>query len=226
MTPHFAVLIPTLNEAGGLAATLAAARRAFGDAAEYIVSDGGSHDATTQIAVAGGARLVRGARGRGAQLNAALLATHAEVCVLLHADTLLPEDAAMHIRAALAHSVAGAFRLRFEGGQLAWLARVINLRSVLFQSATGDQAIFARHSVLNDIGGIPVVELFEDVRLWKQLKRAGRVQLVAAEVTTSARLWVKLGTWRGILLHLRLRLLYALGVSPHRLAQMYPTAGS
>jgi hypothetical protein len=122
--------------------------------------------------------------------------------------------------------VGGAFRLRFEDGQLSWLARAINLRSVVFRVATGDQAMFAQRSVLNDVGGVPTVELFEDVRLWKQLKRAGRVQLVPAEVTTSARLWVKLGTWRAILLHLRLRLLYELGVAPHRLARMYPSAGS
>ena len=51
-------------------------------------------------------------------------------------------------------------------------------------------------------------------------------ELVRAEVTTSARLWKQLGIVRGILLHLRLRVLHAMGVQPDRLARMYPTSES
>ena len=38
---RFAVIIPTLNEAGGLREALVQAQAAFGADAEYIVSDGG-----------------------------------------------------------------------------------------------------------------------------------------------------------------------------------------
>ena len=86
--------------------------------------------------------------------------------------------------------------------------------------------MFARRDVLLSVGGIPHIELFEDVRLWQALKRAGRLELARAYVTTSARLWQRMGMWRGIFLHLRLRALHALGVQPQRLARMYPTAGS
>lgn len=226
MSPSISVLIPTLNEARSLPATLAAARHALGDDVEFIVADGGSTDATVALASTAGARVVSSQPGRGTQLDCALRAARGEICVLLHADTLLPADARRHITCALEHAVAGAFRLRFEERQLSWLARAINLRSRVFRSATGDQAMFARRAVLLEIGGVPGIELFEDVRLWRMLKRAGRVQLVTARVTTSARLWLELGTWRGVLLHLRLRLLHALGVAPRRLARMYPTAGS
>lgn len=226
MKRTYCVLIPTLNEAGSIAKTLASAMRAFGDAAEYIVSDGGSGDATCAIAESHGALVLRGSRGRGAQLDAASRAARADVCVLLHADTHLPEDAESHIERALERAIGGAFLVRFEGDRLPWLARGINLRSRIFRTATGDQAIFALRDVLLETGGVPRVELFEDVRLWRQLKRAGRLELVRAKVTTSARLWLKLGTTRGVLLHLRLRVLHALGVQPHRLARMYPTSGS
>jgi rSAM/selenodomain-associated transferase 2 len=226
MTPRFSVLIPTLNEAAQIAPTLASARSAFGRDAEYIVSDGGSSDATVAIAQSAGARIIAGKRGRGRQLDAALRAARGDVCVLLHADTLLPPNAGTHIEQTIRIGVGGAFLLRFDEARLRWLACAINLRARVFTSATGDQAIFARRDILLAIGGIPRVELFEDVRLWKQLKRAGRVQLVRAEVTTSARLWLKLGTWRGIFLHLRLRALHSLGVPPRRLARFYPTSGS
>lgn len=220
------MLIPTLNEARSLPATLAAARQALGDDVELIVADGGSTDATVALANAAGAHVVSSPRGRGTQLDSALRAARGEICVLLHADTLLPPAARGHITRALEHAVAGAFRLRFEAPQLSWLAHAINMRSLVLRGVTGDQAMFARRATLLEIGGVPRIELFEDVRLWRMLKRAGRVQLVAAKVTTSARLWLELGTLRGVLLHLRLRLLHALGVAPGRLAKMYPTAGS
>jgi rSAM/selenodomain-associated transferase 2 len=226
MTHRFSILIPTLNEAANITPTLNAARSAFGDTAEYIVCDGGSADETAALARREGAVVLAEARGRGRQLNAALASARGDVCVLLHADTLLPANARPLIEHALQTADAGAFYLRFHEAHLGWLARAINRRTRIFRSATGDQAMFARRSVLLAIGGIPRDDLFEDVRLWKKLKRAGRVQLVNAEVTTSARLWLKLGTWRVIFLHWGLRILHAIGVPPRRLARMYPTVDS
>lgn len=226
MTPLVSVLIPALNEAAGISATLAAARAALGDQAEYIVADGQSSDGTAELARAAGARVIESARGRGRQLDAALRAAQGEICIMLHADTLLPTDALTHIVRALRSAIGGAFLLRFDDARLQWLARAINLRSRVLRSATGDQAIFARRDVLLAVGGVPQLELFEDVRLWQKLKRAGRTQILASEVTTSARLWRSAGTSRVILLHWRLRLLHALGVSPERLARLYPTSGS
>jgi rSAM/selenodomain-associated transferase 2 len=226
MTPRFSVLIPTLDEAGQITQTLTAARAAFGDFAEYIVCDGGSADETRALAECGGARVLSSERGRGRQLDTALRAARGDVCLLLHADTLLPAGARPLVERALSNAIGGAFYLRFNEPRLQWLARAINFRTSVFRSATGDQAIFALRSALLEIGGVPHEELFEDVRLWQKLKRAGRLQLVAAEVTTSARLWLKLGTWRGIFLHLRLRMLHSLGVPPRRLARLYPNADS
>jgi rSAM/selenodomain-associated transferase 2 len=226
MTPRFSVIIPTLNEGARIAATIASARAALGSHVEIIVSDAGSTDLTAANARAAGARVITGARGRGPQLDAGVRAAEGEICVLLHADTLLPPGCAHRIEATLRSAVAGAFLLAFEESRLQWLAHGINLRSRLLRTATGDQAMFARRDTLLAVGGVPHIELFEDVRLWKKLKRAGRVRLVAAQVTTSARLWQQLGTMRGVWLHLRLRALHALGVPPHKLAKLYPTAGS
>ena len=220
MSPSFSVLIPTLNEAANINEAILSSRAALGNDAEIIVADGGSKDETISIAKDLGARIIETESGRGIQLDAALSAASGDVCVLLHADTRLPADAA---RFMAAHR-AGAFTLQFDGNQLRWLAAAINLRARIFNNPTGDHAIFARRDLLVSIGGIPRVELFEDVLLWRKLKRAGPTTLLTAKVTTSARLWNQLGTWRGILLHWRLRLLHRLGMSPQRLARMYPSS--
>ena len=225
------MLIPTLNEAERIAATLAAAQQAFGARAEYIVSDGGSRDDTALIAEAAGARVLHASRGRGQQLDAALREARGDICIFLHADTLLPAAAAHYIeRAATRGAIGGAFLLDFGERPLPLLLllwkQAINLRSRLAGVATGDQAIFARREVLLRLGGVPHLALFEDVHLWRTLKRAGRLSVMPASVRTSARLWLENGALRGILLHLRLRALHALGMSPARLARMYPTSAS
>ena len=227
MTPRFSVLIPALNEASRIGQAIAQARAALGNEdTEYIVADGESTDGTGALARAAGARVIECARGRGRQLDAALREARGDICIFLHADTLLPADARKQILRALQGAVGGAFLLRLDDRRLGWLARAINLRSRILHSATGDQAIFARRDVLLSLGGVPRVELFEDVRLWNKLKRAGRTRIVSARVTTSARLWRNAGTLRVILLHWKLRLLHALGVPPERLVRRYPTAGS
>ncbi|MGQ0560940.1 MAG: TIGR04283 family arsenosugar biosynthesis glycosyltransferase [Gemmatimonadota bacterium] len=228
MSIRFSLIVPTLDEAALLATTLESARAAFGDDAEYIVTDGGSTDATCAIAREAGARVVNGTRGRGEQLDRGFRAARGEVCIFLHADTRLPADARIAIERTLTSpdTAGGAFSLDLSASDV-WLRlwqRAINLRARLFQTATGDQAIFARRELLAAVGGVPRVPLFEDVRLCRALKRAGRFAILPERVRTSARLWREIGTGRGILLHLTLRALHALGASPVLLARFYPLA--
>lgn len=228
MKPRYSVIIPTLNETHRLRATLVAARAAFAQDAEFIVSDGGSTDDTADIAAAEGAVVLTGAAARGEQLDRGFRSAHGTVCVFLHADTLLPRSAAAAIAAALADgdTIGGAFSVELGDDRkgLRLLERAINLRTRVFRTATGDQVIFARTAVLHAIGGVPHVPLFEDVRLCRALKRTGQFVILQERVETSARLWQKVGTSRGIALHLSFRLLHALGVSPAFLARFYPAA--
>lgn len=227
MRPGFSLVIPTLNEERRLPATLAAARAAFGDDAEYIVADGGSTDRTVDLAQAAGARVVASPRGRGEQIYQGCTSADREVCVLLHADTILPVTAAASIREALQDSrvFGGAFLLEFNDarGALRMLQGAINIRTRLFHRATGDQAMFARTAILREIGGVPRVPLFEDVRLCRALRRRGKFAILGDRVGTSARLWQEMGMTRGILLHLAFRTMHALGASPALLARLYPS---
>jgi rSAM/selenodomain-associated transferase 2 len=226
MTPRYSIIIPTLNESRRVERTLAAARAAFGGEAEYIVTDGGSTDGTADIARTAGARVITGRRGRGEQMHRGFEAATGDVCVFVHADTLVPASARDSITAALQDQrvSGGAFGLEFveKSRRLALLQRAINLRSRTFGSATGDQVIFARRAALHAIDGVPRVPLFEDVRLCRALRRRGKFVILEERVETSARLWQNMGTMRGVLLHLVFRGLHALGASPAFLARHYP----
>lgn len=227
---HISVVIPTLNEGARIERTIASARAAL-DGPEIVVVDGGSLDATRARAERAGAIVIASPRGRGLQLDRGARHSSGRVVVFLHADTTLPADAGRVLQQALAEPdvVGGAFRFGFDQRVpfvLRQLARGITLRSTVFKTATGDQAIFATRAALQSIGGVPHVPLFEDVRLFGALRRHGRVVILPAAIGTSPRLWQQVGPIRLIGIHLLFRLLHALGVSPARLAGWYPANAS
>ena len=105
------------------------------------------------------------------------------------------------VRAALADPrvVGGAFRLRFESRSPAlrlieWGAR---LRVALWRLPYGDQALFVRRSVLEELGGVPQAPIMEDLDLVRSLQRRGRIACLPLAVTTSARRYRAHGTLRG-----------------------------
>src|SRR5687767_15143601 len=115
MTPRLSVIIPVLDEARSIGATLDAVAR-LGEGVEVLVVDGGSSDGTGEIARARGARVVESVRGRGAQMHAGALAAEGAAFWFLHADTRAPADAAARIHEALRDPrvVGGNFRIRFD----------------------------------------------------------------------------------------------------------------
>jgi len=216
------VVVPTLNEAAVLGRTLAGLPAGF---CEVVVADGGSTDATVEIARAHGARVTSAPAGRGPQMNAGARAARGDVLVFLHADTALPADAAARIAAALADpgTVGGAFRLGIDSPdpRLRLIARAANLRTRLTGVPYGDQALFVRRTAFAAAGGFPDVPIMEDVALGRLLKGLGRVVLVPARVCTSARRWEREGVVRTTLRNTALISLYLLGVPPVRLARWY-----
>ena len=165
--------------------------------------------------------------GRAIQMNAGAAATTGDLLVFLHADSRLPAGARGDIEEAVRDPtcVGGRFDVRFDRDCV--LGRVIafmmNARSRWTGIATGDQAIFARRSVFDRLGGYAGIPLMEDVDLTWRLKRTGRLAALHAQVVTSFRRWETKGPLRSILLMWGLRFLYWVGVSPARLARWYRT---
>lgn len=218
------IIMPVLNEAETLGGPLGAlqAWRAMGH--ELIVADGGSSDASREIASALCDRLVEAPRGRASQMNAGAALASCDTLLFLHADTRLPTDAPARIEAALAGGALwGRFDVRIEG-RSRWLplvSRMINARSRLTGVATGDQAIFLRRDLFERLGGFADLPLMEDVELTKRLRRIGQPACLRGPAVTSGRRWDRHGAWRTICLMWRLRAEYFFGADPHRLALKY-----
>lgn len=216
------VIIPTLQEEGSIASTIASADGAD----EVIVVDGGSRDRTRIIASAAGATVIASMPGRGRQMAAGARRAQGDVLLFLHADTRLPAGFAEDVRRIVTagRCTWGRFDLRFdhETPLLALIARLISWRSRLTRGATGDQAIFVRREAYERAGGITEEFLFEDVALCRRLKRHGNMGIPRGFVTTSSRRWRRRGTIRTSLVMWTLKGLYLAGVPAARLARFYP----
>jgi len=218
------VVIPTLDEAARIGSRLAELTQ--GSADEVVVADGGSRDATVEIAQRAGARIVLAARGRGPQMNAGARAATGDVLLFLHADAALPPDARDWIARALTDPavVAGAFRLHTvaDDGRN-WLGpflRIADIRSHVTRIPYGDQALFVRRAVFERVGGFPAEPLMEDVALSRRLRREGRLVTVPAYVRVSGRRFLK-HPIAGTLAMWTFPTLHRLGVSTRTLARLY-----
>jgi rSAM/selenodomain-associated transferase 2 len=214
------IVIPVLDEAGGIEAALRALAPLRGRGCEVIVADGGSADATPALAEPLCDRVVSSARGRGVQMNAGARHATGDALLFLHVDTLLPPDSDLLIDQALENRLWGRFDVEIEGRHrlLKVVAWAMNLRSRLSGIATGDQAIFVRRDAFP---GFAPIALMEDIAFSRGMKRRGAPACLRERVRTSGRRWEKRGVLRTILLMWRLRLLYYLGARPERLARLY-----
>jgi rSAM/selenodomain-associated transferase 2 len=217
---RLSVIIPTLNEAAAIGATLAALAPLRGRGREVLVADGGSEDGTRDIAGPLADRVIVAPRGRARQMNAGAAAATGDALLFLHADTCLPADADLIVVRSLEKNPWGRFDVAIEGRSalLPVIAFFMNLRSRLTGIATGDQAIFVRRA---DFAGFPEIALMEDVAFSKAMKRRGAPAALHEKVTTSGRRWERQGVLRTMVLMWRLRLAFFLGAEPDELARRY-----
>jgi rSAM/selenodomain-associated transferase 2 len=214
------IVIPCLDEAPRIGACLSALAPLRARGHEVIVVDGGSADGTPQAARGLCDRLLEAPRGRALQMNAGARAAGGDALLFLHADTRLPADAEALVRRALLSAPWGRFDVAIEGAHpmLRVVAWAMNVRSRLTGIATGDQAIFVRREAFP---GFPEIPLMEDIAFSRAMRRVGRPACLRSRVATSGRRWESRGVLRTIFLMWRLRLLYFLGASPQRLAELY-----
>lgn len=217
------IVVPTLNEADNITGCLTRLHRDFAGC-EVIVVDGGSTDRTVELAERLGP-VLRSDRGRATQMNAGATRATGDVLWFVHADTGVAPQALAQMRTALADPavVGGGLRLSFDRrtAGLDLLARSSNVRARRLHQVFGDQSLFVRRRVFEELGGFPPWPLMEDLELSRRLHRRGRLVVLQATSTASARRFAEHGTWQMVLFMQYLKLLYFAGVAPERLERRY-----
>ena len=223
---RLAVVIPALDAAAALPATLEAVMDAQAVAPCVTVVDGGSRDATCRIAREHGADVLEAPRGRGSQLAAGAAAARGDWLLFLHADTRLPPGWDTLVAAFAADpgnaERAAVFALRFDDPApaarrvewvAAWRARLLGL-------PYGDQGLLIARSFHDVLGGYAPLPIMEDVDLVRRIGRR-RIVTLPDHVVTSAARYRRSGYTARMLRNLACLTLYFCGVSPQRIARLY-----
>ena len=214
------VVIPVLNDRSALEVLLRSLTP-FQEL-EIVVVDGGSDEVSIhepQQPV----RVLRTERGRAVQLSAGVASTRRPWLWFLHADSLVTGRVVEALQLALGSAQWGRFDITLSR-DTPWfrlIAAAMNQRSAMTSICTGDQGIFVRRALLEQIGGIPDQPLMEDIELSKRLRRIAKPTRIRTLLGASSRRWENDGTVRTILLMWELRLRYFFGTSPEVLAARY-----
>ena len=236
-----AIVIPMLNEAAIIPRLLRLLAVLTPAPAEVIAVDGGSHDET--VALLGDSGLVRAVehpvRGRAAAINRGVAEASSPLVCVLHADTILPDDALTVIRRTLADPqtalagftpvIAGPETVRwgttFHNWIKTWYAPMI-FRPHLFlrggRLLFGDHAMFFRRADFLAVGGCDeTLTVMEDADLCLRLCRRGRIRLVNRIVTTSDRRVAAWGGFKANLIYLYISIRWGLGLR-RQIERHYP----
>jgi uncharacterized protein len=220
--PYLSVIIPVLNEEANIERAICRASNAD---AEIVVVDGGSQDRTVARAIASGAKVFKGPRGRGAQQNLGAEAAAGRVLLFLHADTLLPEDYVDHVFEILMDRSVSAGAFRFKTDMQSASMRIIEfttwIRSRYLAMPYGDQGLFMRRSEFESVGGFREIPLGEDYYLARSLAGRGRIGIAAAPVVTCGRRWREFGVLRTTWINQVMVAGLLLGISSPTLARLY-----
>ncbi len=220
------IIIPTLNESANIERAIAYAR--FVDDAEIIVVDGGSTDGTVERASALTEFVFRSTASRALQQNTGARHATGAVLLFLQADTFLKSGARRQIDLAMRDERIGwgAFRQRIDSP--AAVFRIIErgnaIRARWLRLPYGDQGIFVRRRLFEEVGGFPEVPLMEEIRLMRKLRRKTRGCLLPGPLHVSPRHWQRNGVLRQTARNWAFVVAERLGVSPDRLARSYYTS--
>lgn len=219
------IIIPTLNESNTIEKFLVGLQPLRRLGHEVIVVDGESDDDTAEKAQPLADRVLTELRGRARQMNAGARCAGGDVLWFLHADCQPPDGADKIIIDALKNDEYGwgRFDVCLSGSGIHYRAieRLMNIRSRFTGIATGDQGIFVKQKIFDSVGGFPNIPLMEDIAISKRLCSIMRPACLKNKIITSSRRWQRRGIWQTILLMWRLRLAYAFGANPDKLAKLY-----
>lgn len=179
------IIIPTYNESNNIKSIENELKKLEGDF-DVIFSDGFSTDDTFEKI---SYPKIQEAKFRGPQMNAASKYATTDYLWFVHVDSKLHPKSVKAIEEC--GYDAGCFKIKFDSNNLALkiggffsTAHRVKYRKIAF----GDQGIFIKRALFEEMGGYQEIPIMEDYQLSRDLKKINKpVQLINLPIITSAR---------------------------------------
>ena len=216
------VILPIYNERKTICAMLEQLDNLPGDW-EILFADGGSSDDTLEL-IGNRYLVLHAPKGRANQMNFAAAQAKSEVIWFVHCDSRLPKDAHAQISAAVEKGAKwGCFRIGFDyDGPFMGCNTYLSNRRARKGIAFGDQGIWIRRELFEDVGGFPDLPIMEDYEFSLGLQRKNiPICQLPGQIITSGRRYERkfplLTMWQMFYL----RCLYRRGVDIQEIARRY-----
>lgn len=222
---YLSVVIPTYNEAENINKLLDfLIEKLPKEVAEIIISDGGSHDRTVEIAKSYGVKVFTSPKkGRAAQMNFGVTQSKGDVLQFIHADTIPPKTFYDDLRKAIDENYpSGCFTYCFDSNRLLLKVNAYFTKFNWLWCRGGDQAIFMKRSVFEEFGGYRAdFMIMEEYDLLKKLQVKYPFKIIKNNAVVSARKYVENGYLRVQIANLLVFNMYRFGYSQQRMVNMY-----
>jgi len=218
------VIIPFYNEETKLENTIGSLKSYF-DQLKIIAVDGGSQDSSCLILEKyPNIKIIKSAKGRAVQMNAGAKLAQGDVLLFLHADTILGSGWYEALNSVGKNYLAGAFSFETDitNPFISLVKLMVNLRSrFMMHMPYGDQAIWVRREIFEEIGGYKEIPIMEEVDLLDRLKLYTQIKILDIPAYTSIRRWSAEGHLRTTIKNLTALILYRFKTSPEKIRAVY-----
>lgn len=223
MNRGISIILPILNEAEQLPQLLTQLEQFSPYPHEVVFVDGGSTDGSVTFLKRKKKKVLQTQKGRAVQMNFGAANAHYDWLYFLHADSILPKNAAELLWMAMENpNQAACFQMAFETNH--WLLRVSGnaTRFNHLLCRGGDQSLFIHRAFFKQLGGFhPEYKVCEDIHLIRKIYQKGTFKILDGVLTTSARRFTENGVFQ-LLFHFGvLQQLHFWGASPQLLYRYY-----
>ena len=210
------IIVPILNEENTIEKLINNLNELEGEF-EVIFSDGGSSDKTLSIlnsVIKNNYKIVHSQKGRAKQLNNGAKESRYSV---------VEKDVLIKIEKFIKTNNAGCLKIKFDSRRI--LMHICgffsNLRVSLRHIAFGDQGIFIKKELFNDIGMFDDIALMEDYKLSIKLKKVSPIKAIDSYIISSARRFEKNGVIKTMICMQKLQYMFRNNEDIEKIANIY-----
>ncbi len=216
------IIVPIYNEESKLKKFLEEMKKVKGDF-ELIFVDGGSTDKSKEMIPLEYA-VIDSSKGRAVQMNAGAKHCGGDTLLFLHSDSFLEHNALQEMEKILEKHYSGCFKIQFISQQPIMKLCALNstLRVKFRNIAFGDQGIFIKRSLFEQLNGYAEIHIMEDYELSIRLKKLqNKIGIANSRIYTSDRRFKNRGYLKTMWNMQRCQHMFRSGVSTVEIVKKY-----